>query len=230
MDSLDLVELAQIVEDDYGVQLKGEDMEGLKTVRQAVDLVARSWDDPLTSSSRASAPSRRSASAPAPCTSAGAPARPGIEDGFGRCARVRAQGAPVIKEMRRADRFTQLALAAAAGGHRATRAGTTASRPCDPDRAGCDDRHRHRRASGRSRQQHLVLQRAGRRADLAALDPAADGERGVRRGSDEARPAGPVVRDRVRLRGGRPRDRHGRPADPLRRRRRGRDRRQRGRA
>ncbi len=39
VDSLDLVELAQIVEDDYGVQLKGEDMEGVKTVGQAVDLV-----------------------------------------------------------------------------------------------------------------------------------------------------------------------------------------------
>ena len=39
IDSLDLVELAQIVEDEYGVQLKGEDMEGIKTVRQAVDLV-----------------------------------------------------------------------------------------------------------------------------------------------------------------------------------------------
>ena len=39
VDSLDLVELAQIVEEDYGVQLKGEDMEGVKTVRQSVDLV-----------------------------------------------------------------------------------------------------------------------------------------------------------------------------------------------
>jgi acyl carrier protein len=39
VDSLDLVELAQIVEDEYGVQLKGEDMEDVKTVRQAVDLV-----------------------------------------------------------------------------------------------------------------------------------------------------------------------------------------------
>jgi acyl carrier protein len=39
VDSLDLVELAQIVEDEYGVQLKGEDMEGVTTVRQAVDLV-----------------------------------------------------------------------------------------------------------------------------------------------------------------------------------------------
>jgi acyl carrier protein len=40
VDSLDLVELAQIVEDDYGVQLKGEEMENLKTVGEAVDLVA----------------------------------------------------------------------------------------------------------------------------------------------------------------------------------------------
>ena len=39
VDSLDLVELAQVVEDEYGVQLKGEDMEDVKTVRQAVDLV-----------------------------------------------------------------------------------------------------------------------------------------------------------------------------------------------
>ena len=39
IDSLDLVELAQIVEDEYGVELKGDDMEGVKTVRQAVDLV-----------------------------------------------------------------------------------------------------------------------------------------------------------------------------------------------
>ena len=40
VDSLDLVEMAQIVEDDYGVEIKGEDMEGLKTVGQAVDLIA----------------------------------------------------------------------------------------------------------------------------------------------------------------------------------------------
>ena len=38
-DSLDLVELAQVVEDDYGVILKGEDMKELKTVGQAIDLI-----------------------------------------------------------------------------------------------------------------------------------------------------------------------------------------------
>ena len=39
VDSLDLVELAQIVEDEYGVQLKGEDVAKIKTVGDAVDLV-----------------------------------------------------------------------------------------------------------------------------------------------------------------------------------------------
>jgi acyl carrier protein len=39
IDSLDLVELAQIVEDEYGVELKGEDLQGVRTVGQAVDLV-----------------------------------------------------------------------------------------------------------------------------------------------------------------------------------------------
>jgi acyl carrier protein len=39
IDSLDLVELAQIVEDEYGVVLKGEDMKELKTVGDAVSLI-----------------------------------------------------------------------------------------------------------------------------------------------------------------------------------------------
>jgi len=39
IDSLDLVELAQIVEDDYGVELKGDDMKSLRTVGDAIDLV-----------------------------------------------------------------------------------------------------------------------------------------------------------------------------------------------
>ncbi len=40
IDSLDLVELAQIIEDEYGVVLKGDDMKELKTVGDAVDLIA----------------------------------------------------------------------------------------------------------------------------------------------------------------------------------------------
>lgn len=39
LDSLDLVELAQIVEEEWGVEITGKDMETLKTVGQALDLV-----------------------------------------------------------------------------------------------------------------------------------------------------------------------------------------------
>ena len=40
VDSLDLVELAQIVEDEYGVELRESDMEKMKTVGDAVEMVA----------------------------------------------------------------------------------------------------------------------------------------------------------------------------------------------
>jgi len=40
VDSLDLVELGQIVQDEYGVELKGEDMPKLKTVGDVVDMIA----------------------------------------------------------------------------------------------------------------------------------------------------------------------------------------------
>jgi acyl carrier protein len=39
VDSLDLVELAQIVEDDYGVAITTEDLKRIETVAHAVDLV-----------------------------------------------------------------------------------------------------------------------------------------------------------------------------------------------
>jgi acyl carrier protein len=44
IDSLDLVELAQVVEEEYGVVLKGEDMKDLKTVGDAVDLIVERAD------------------------------------------------------------------------------------------------------------------------------------------------------------------------------------------
>ena len=44
IDSLDLVELAQIVEDEYGVVLKGEDMKELKTVGDATELIVSRAD------------------------------------------------------------------------------------------------------------------------------------------------------------------------------------------
>jgi acyl carrier protein len=39
VDSLDLVELAQIVEDEFGVELQGEDVKDLSTVGEVIDLV-----------------------------------------------------------------------------------------------------------------------------------------------------------------------------------------------
>ena len=39
VDSLDLVELAQIVEDEYGVELKGDDVKDVKPVGEVIDLV-----------------------------------------------------------------------------------------------------------------------------------------------------------------------------------------------
>lgn len=40
IDSLDLVELAQIVEDEYEVELREADMEQMKTVGDAVEMIA----------------------------------------------------------------------------------------------------------------------------------------------------------------------------------------------
>ncbi len=44
VDSLDLVELAQIVEEEYGVKMAEKDMQDLKTVGDAVDFVAARAD------------------------------------------------------------------------------------------------------------------------------------------------------------------------------------------
>jgi acyl carrier protein len=40
IDSLDLAELSQIIDDEYGVKIKGSDMESLKTVGDVIDFVA----------------------------------------------------------------------------------------------------------------------------------------------------------------------------------------------
>jgi acyl carrier protein len=39
IDSLDLAELAQIIDEEYGVKIKGADMESLKTVGDVIDYV-----------------------------------------------------------------------------------------------------------------------------------------------------------------------------------------------
>jgi acyl carrier protein len=39
IDSLDIAELAQVVEDEYGVQISGDDAAGVTTVGDVIDLV-----------------------------------------------------------------------------------------------------------------------------------------------------------------------------------------------
>jgi acyl carrier protein len=39
VDSLDLTEISQIIDEEYGVELKGDDFKQIKTVGDAVDLV-----------------------------------------------------------------------------------------------------------------------------------------------------------------------------------------------
>jgi acyl carrier protein len=39
VDSLDLVEVAQIIDEQFGVELQGEDVKDLRTVGQVIDLV-----------------------------------------------------------------------------------------------------------------------------------------------------------------------------------------------
>jgi acyl carrier protein len=39
VDSLDLVELAQVIEDEFGIALKGDDVKDIKTVGEAIELV-----------------------------------------------------------------------------------------------------------------------------------------------------------------------------------------------
>lgn len=39
VDSLDLTELAQVVEDEHGVKMEGEDMKNIKTVGEAIDYI-----------------------------------------------------------------------------------------------------------------------------------------------------------------------------------------------
>jgi acyl carrier protein len=44
VDSLDLVELAQIVEDEYGVEIKDSDLDKVQTVHDVVELIAERSD------------------------------------------------------------------------------------------------------------------------------------------------------------------------------------------
>jgi acyl carrier protein len=41
IDSLDLVELGQVIEDEYGVEITDKDMDGIATVQDVVEFVAQ---------------------------------------------------------------------------------------------------------------------------------------------------------------------------------------------
>ncbi len=41
IDSLDLAELAQVVEDEQGVKIEGDDMKDIKTVGDAIDFITK---------------------------------------------------------------------------------------------------------------------------------------------------------------------------------------------
>ena len=99
IDSLDLVELAQIVEDEYGVVLKGEDMKELKTVGDAIDLIVAEPRSALVPKTQVVITGLGAVTplgvGAAPCTGAGPHGVVGIADGAGALPRLRAQGLPV---------------------------------------------------------------------------------------------------------------------------------------
>ena len=74
-------------------------------------------------------------SAQSPCTSAGPPVRCGIVDGAGTCTDFEPKELLSVKEIRRLDRFSQLALVAA--DEAIAQAGWDGELPYDPMRIGC---------------------------------------------------------------------------------------------
>ena len=151
----------------------------------------------------------------------------GIQDGVGAATEFDPTEHLSIKQARRADRFSQFAMVAS--DEALAEAGWAEELPYDADARRDADRHRHRRHRD-ARGEPQAAAREGPEGGLTAVDPAAHGQRGLGGRVDAPRPARPVVRHAVRLRGGRARDRHRLPHDPVRRRRRGRDRRLGGRA
>ncbi len=151
VDSLDLAELSQIVESEFGVELTSSDVADVKTVGDAIDLVVepRLGDDAtivITGVGAVIAARRRRPRADRPLDrrreSACATAR--------RRARDFDPGDFLsVKEARRADRFTQLALAAA--GEAVADAGWAGELPYDARRGRLRDRRPGSAASSRSR-------------------------------------------------------------------------------
>ena len=133
VDSLDLVELAQIVEEDYGVEIKPRTSRTSKTVGEAIDLVvARARHEPPRRHHRRRRrhAARRGRAAPDRALGAG-------ESGSRTASAAARSSTPTEsltrKEARRADRFTQLALAAAR--EALAQAGWSTAPPYEPERS-----------------------------------------------------------------------------------------------
>ena len=125
------------------------------------------------------------------CTSAGRAGECGIEDGEGRCAEFDPTEHLSRKEARRADRFTQLALAAGDEALAEARLATTScrTRPTGSRRI---DRHRHRRPRHARGPTTTCCSTAGAENGVAARRAADDGQRRRGRAGDAPRPARPV--------------------------------------
>ena len=137
----------------------------------------------------------------------------GIRDGEAPCAEFDPLDFFSKKEARRADRFTQFALAAAQ--EAIAEAGWADGAPYAPERIGCI------LGTGIGGIETLetnfgVLHDQGPRTCRAARGAADDGQRRSGRDRHAPRPARSGVRRRVGLRRGRQRDRRGRPRDPVR--------------
>ena len=133
------------------------------------------------SSSPASAPSPRSGSAPARLHERWTAGTSGIEDGEGACTEFEPTEHLSVKEVRRADRFTQFALVAS--DEALAEAGWDGELPYDPKRIGCII-GTGIGGIGTLTHNHQVLLEEGAEEGLAALDPADDGQR--RRGRRDA--------------------------------------------
>ena len=221
IDSLDLVEMAQIVEDEFRRQPAGRRRQGRQD-RRRVDRPgggARLMGSPVVITGRGAV------------TPLGVGVEPllerwiagesGVVDGEAPCADFEPTDFMTRKETRRTDRFTQLALAAAELA--LTDAGWSADPPIDPGRVGCvigtgigglgsleDPEGRAPRSGSRAVSPLSVPLMMGNAA--AAAVAMRHGLRGPSYGVVSACAAGVAC------------DRDGRPADPLRR---GRDRRHR---
>ena len=204
VDSLDLAEFAQIIDEDLGVRLEGKDMQGRqdRRRRRRPHRRASGLSMSRTSSSPGSAPSRRWAWAPTRCCASGSRATTGSAAAR-RPARSSTRATVMTaKEARRADRFTQLAVGAAEEAIAQARL----ERPRRHARVGCivgtgigGHRDARERAHG--------ARRAGPRPGSAAGDPADDEQRRARGDRDAPRRCAAPSSASSRVRRRRPRDR-----------------------